>query len=341
MPERLPVVALFLLLALPAARAAEPGHTPRQLIDHLGVEIRLALENPEAGRTPEAAERDVADRVTALVRSSPGDDSLFDADEQGRTPLMLAASGGYPLVAKALLTDPIVRARINARNQAGETAWMIASFAPAMTHAACQPGTLTLERTPLLLPYLRRMSNLLAARPSPTVTLLAALEQAGARPDPEGARQAWLARCPNTSPELRQALGTGALQTTLVDHAVSRQTAFSKARREGRADIAQRPPPDMRFIAAGPREPVSRLKCRRKPMPSLPGALPWSGELRFRVAAATRAGVVEAVDLALLPGGEPDPLVVDYFRGVVLQTLAAYLCEGEHVFEQDFKFRIE
>lgn len=317
---------------------AEPARTPHQLIARLGVEIRAALEAPKPAKADDA-ERAVAEQITALVRSSPGDDTLFVADAQGRTPLMLAVSGAYPRVVEALLADPIVKVRINARDNAGETAWMVANFAPALTLAACQPGALTLERYPLLLPYLRRMSVLLRAEPAPAAVIVSALERAGARADLPAARQAWLARCPNTEPELRALLDKGPLLATLVDHAVSRQASFSKAYREGQAGIAQKPPPQMRFVGAGPREPA--VACARKPALALPGALAWSGELLFRADVATRAGVVEAADLTLLSGGEPDPRVVDYFRSVILRALAAYRCEGEHVFEQEFRFRIE
>jgi len=338
MPPRLPAALLLLLSALAGANA-EPARTPRQLIDSLGVEIRQILEAPKPGRTPHDAERAVAEQIAALASRSPGDDTLYATDAQGRTPLMLAVSGAYPRVVNALLADPIVKALVNVRNNAGETAWMVANFAPALTLAACQPGALTLERYPLLLPYLRRMSVLMRAEPSPAAAIVSALERAGAQVDPSAARQAWLTRCPNTEPELRAVLDKGPLLATLVDHAVGRQASFSKASREGQAGIAQKPPQQMRFVAAGPREPA--LVCARKPALALPGALAWSGELLFKVDAATRAGVVEAADLTLLSGGEPDPRVVDYFRSVILQALAAYRCEGEHVFEQEFRFRIE
>ncbi|MEO6279717.1 hypothetical protein [Roseateles sp.] len=346
MLPRLPAVLLLLLSGLSAlspAHAAEPTRTPRQLIDSLGVEIRQILENRRSSRTTEDAERAVAEQITALARSSPGDDSLIEADAQGRTPLMLAVSGAYPLVVRALLADPIVKVRINAADKAGETAWMVANFAPSLTLVACQPGALTLERYPLLPPYLRRMTDLLRAKDSTAMTIVKSLEQAGARVDQEGARQAWLSRCPNTTPELRQALNNGALLTTLVDHAMRRQTSFSKTYREGLAGIPQKPPQDMKFVrvSAGLRQNVNRLQCAHREAPSLRGALPWSGELLFKVEVATRSGAVEAVDFNLLSSGGSNPQVVDYFRSVILQALAALRCEGEHVFEQEFKFKIE
>lgn len=344
------VIALLALLLGVELAQAQPALSPRELIDALGVQIRQILEDPKRSKTwqdIERAEQAVALQISSLARSAPGDDALIDADAQGRTPLMLAASGGYRLVVAALLADPIVRVRINAADKAGETAWMVASFAPALTLVACQPGTLTLERFPLLPPYLRRMSILLgvkdAAATATAAAIVRSLEQAGAAPDPQAARQAWLARCPNTSPELRQALTQGPLLTTLVDHALAQQARFSRAYREGAASIPQKPPGDMRFINAAPAmiESARQLKCTGRVVPALRGALPWQGKLLFKVTAATRAGVVEVADLELLPGGEPSPQVADYFRSLILQALAGYRCEGDHVFTQEFSFKVE
>lgn len=342
MPPRLPAVLLLLLFALAAARAAEPAPTPQQLINGLGVETRQILESPKPDRSPEQAERAVAEQITALARRSPGDDALIATDAQGRTPLMLAISGAYPLVVKALLADPIVRVRINAADQAGETAWMVANFAPAMTLVACQPGTLTLERHPLLAPYLRRMATLMDSKNSTVVAITQMLQDAGAEAAPDAARKAWLARCPNTAPELRQALAKGELLSTLVNDALDRQLSFNKAYRAGLMTIPQRPPQEMRFIPLG-REPskAKDVNCPRKRPPALLGSLNWSGRILFKAVIATRAGVVEAVDLTVLSGNDPPAAVVSHFRSLLIRTLAAYQCEGDHVFEQEFQFKVD
>jgi hypothetical protein len=343
MTALLSMITVLLALSVGQVAHAEPAPTPRQLIDRLGVETRQLLQQPRKDRTPADAERATAEQIAAWARRSPGDDALIDADAQGRTPLMLAASGAYPLVVKALLADPIVKALVNTTDATGQTAWMHASFAPAMTLASCQPGTLTLDRYPLLRPYLLRMSALLKAKELPPATIARLLEDAGARPDPEGARRAWLARCPNTTPELRQALASGEVLKTLVDDAVGRQTAFSKALREGVAGTPQTPPEGMKFIHAREDQfqKVAQLNCVRKPAPPLRGALPWEGELTFKTRVATRAGIVEAVDFELVSPGTPNPHVVQYFRSAIVLALSAYQCEGDHVFEQLFHFKVD
>jgi Ankyrin repeat len=340
-PNRTAAFLLTLLLGLPLAQA-QADRTPQQLIDSLGVEIRQILETPKPVRAPEDAERAVAAQITALARRSPGDDALVAPDAQGRTPLMLAVSGAYPLVVKALLADPIVRGQINTPDLAGETAWMVASFAPAMTLVACQPAALTLERRPLLTPYLRRMTALMQARSSVVVGIVQALEDAGAEVNPDAARKAWLARCPNAAPELRKSLAGGDLQRALVNDALDRQLSFNKAYAADLMAIPQRPPQDMRFNPATLKPVKAKdLNCPRMRPPAPLGALNWTGSILFRAVIATRAGVVEAVDFTLLSASDPPPAVVNHFRGMLVRTLAGYHCEGDHVFEQEFHFKVD
>ncbi len=350
MPTRLHVVLLSLLLATCVARAGSPDRTPHQLIDELGLTVRQSLEDPKFQKEPEDAERAVAEEIAVIASTPSRQASLIDVDEQGRTPLMQAVSGGYVQIVKALLADAGVRATIDRPDEDGETAWMVANFAPALTLVACQPGLLTLDRYPLLRPYLRRMHALLKAERSVTVSIVQALEAAGAHPAPDAARQAWLARCPNSTPELRLAISKGPLLLSLVNDALTRQTAFNKAFREGDPNIPERPPDSMRFIpnrtkSRAPMAPsaadANRVNCTRKPPPALSGALGWSGTLLFRARIATRAGVVEAVDFSLLSQSNPEPHVVDFFRGTIVRALADYKCEGDHVFEQDFQFKVE
>jgi hypothetical protein len=311
------------------------------------VEIRQILEDPKSSRTPEDAERAAAAQITALIASAPGDASLTARDPHGRTPLMQAASDGYPLVVTALLTAPGVKREINAVNASGETAWMLAQFAPSLTLAACQPGALTLDRAVLLPPYLRRMAHLLQPQGGAgTVDVVHALEKAGAEQSPEAAKKAWLARCPNATPELRQALAQGPLTATLINEAINRQLAFHKSAKDAFSVTPDKPPQDMRFIPAAVEAmpAADPTTCTKMPKPDLRGFLPLSGEVLFKAVVSTRAGVVEVVDLELAsPGkskGRLESKVVDHLRQMVLRALAGYQCEGEHVFAQEFQFNI-
>lgn len=338
------------LLALQPAHAEEQ-RTPRQLIDKLGVEIRQLLADPKATRTPDDAERDAAEKIAALVRSSPGHLALTQPDARGSTPLMLAINGGYVQIVQALLADPGVRLAINAPNAAGETPWMLASFAPTVTLVACQPGMLTRERYVLLPPYLARMGYLLKTRGAAVGTIVSALEDAGAQPQPEAGRRAWLERCPNTSPGLRDALTRDDnLLQTLVGDAVTRQREFNQAAMNTIDSLPDYPPEGMRFIPAVTEALPLRLPlllriqdvpCVKMPKPQLKGPIRWAGTVLLKVTASTRAGVIEAADVDKLTiTGKRPAEVLPFFRARVLEALAGYECEGEHVFEQEFEFQI-
>ena len=353
MPSPLiPTPTLLLLLALltglqPAH--AEPARAPRQLIEGLGVQVRKILQNDKPSKTPEDAERAVAEQITELIRSSPGHLSLTDADMRGQTPLMLAASGAYPLVVQALLADPAVRLQINVPNEAGETAWMLARFAPSLTLVACQPGALTIERALFLPPYLRRMAQLLKSPGAGIQPIIDSLEAAGAEPQPEAAKRAWLARCHNASPELRQALVNGELTTTLIKESLARQRDFNTALRDRPTSIPEQPPEGMKFTrvqGAAPVLPLTELlrlqgvHCVYMAKPPVP-QLNWTGLISFKVTVTNRAGIVETADFEVVSPGKEKPYVVDAFRRSVLAALAQYECEGDQAFEQEFTYRVD
>jgi hypothetical protein len=351
-------IALLLLclsLGLQAARAQTaptppPARTPHQTIARLGLDIRKILEDPQASTRPEDAEAAVAEQIRALIAHSPGHLSLTATDNLGRTPLMLAASGGYAQVVQALLTDPAVRLTINQPDARGETAWMLANFAPTLTLTACQPAALTVDRYALLPPYLRRMAHLLKQQPSPISLLIRDLEAAGAEADPEAAKRAWLARCHNAAPETREALAQGDLLSTLVTDALSRQREFNQAAGDSFRRLPQKPPADMKFVQDHGDRPrrreapllrISEMRCEFMARPELPNLIKWSGHLKLKAVASTRAGVVETADFTLLAGSTKDARVVDAFSAVIVRALAKYRCEGDLVFEQEFEIRVQ
>lgn len=336
---------LGLLTALHQPVQAQAARTPRQLIEDLDLEVRQILESNKPDRTPEDAERAVADEITALVRSAEGHLSLTDTDQRGRTPLMLAARGSYPLVVQALLADPSVRLRVNQPDADGVTAWMLASFAPSLTLVACQPGTLTRERYALLPPYLRRVLHLMKTKAAAVAEVIGLLQQAGAEADDEAAKRLWLAQCPNAAPALREALAGGKLTQTLVHEAISRQREFNETANKDVKLLPAKPPAGMKFIDADkgrggtplPSLDVQQLRCVHMSKPQV-GTLQWSGNVLIRAVARTRAGVIEAVDFETLSPRPPAPKFVDYFNSVILIALSGYQCKGDHTFEQEFQF---
>lgn len=336
---------LALLTALQQTAQAQTARTPRQLIEDLDVEVRRILESGKADKTPEDAERAAADEITALVRSAEGHLSLTDMDQRGRTPLMLAAAGGYPLVVQALLADPSVKLRVNQPDAAGVTAWMVANFAPTLTLVACQPGTLTRERYVLLPPYLRRMSHMLKTNAAAIGEVIMQLQQGGAEANEDAVKRLWLAQCPNATPALREALAGNRLTQTLVSEALARQREFNETARKDVMQLPEKPPEGMKFTredkgrngAPLPALDVQQLYCVHMEKPQV-GTLQWSGNVRIRAVVRTRGGVVETVDFETMSSRPPASKLMDYFRAVILRALAGYQCKGEHTFEQEFQF---
>lgn len=342
-------LTLALLLTAHGALAA-PERTPRQLIDHLGVEIRQILEDPKSTRTPDDAERAVAEQITALIGSDEGHLSLTEHAERGGTPLMVAASHGYVQVVRALLAAPGVKLTVDVADAAGETAWTKASFASPITLVACQPGNLTRERHALMVPYVRRMAYLMKTQASAFTETLAALEAAGAQPRDDEALKAWLVKCPNATPELRETLAGRQLTPSLINAAVARQVAFAKASRDAVHSLPARPSKEMRFLQAPSRQltaPPSpllqahQLNCLRMPKPELPSSIFWTGHVLFKATISTRAGVVEVADFDVLSiSGDKKTDAADFFRHMVLQALAGYQCVGDFIFEQTFEIKV-
>lgn len=340
------------LLALAAAFApfaaladAATERTPRGVIEALGPEVRRLLATPRPDRSRADAERDAAARIAALIASSPGHLQLTTPDARGRTPLMLAVSGGYLPVVRALLTDASVRLQINEVDKDGVSAWMLANFVPGATLVACQPGTLTRSRAPLLMPYLRRMGDLLGDNAATPIAIVQALQDAGAEVRPDDARRAWLDQCPNAEPALRESLQQGALMQSLLAHTIKALSDFNRQARDNPALLPATPPAGMQFNAVhdGPDQPpMARfhdLICPVAPSPTI-GMIRWTGTMLFKVVAATRAGVVEVVDIEVeRKRGQPSD-VVDHFRQRTLHALANYECLGDLTFEQEFQYVI-
>jgi hypothetical protein len=241
-----------------------------------------------------------------------------------------------------------VRRTINQVNGDGDSAWMLAGYAPSMTLVACQPGMLTTERYPLLPPYLRRMAYLIKTKGAAIDAILDELQAAGAEARPDDAKRAWLAHCPDATPETREALSQGELPSALIGEAIASQARFNRAAKDDPSSLPAHPPAGMKFVAdqrdRGANLPPERLQnggmwCMEMPKPEMPPNVPWRGELSVRAVAFTRAGVVESADFEVLSGTH-EARAVDAVRSILVRALAGYKCEGEHVFEQLFHFHV-
>jgi protein TonB len=110
-------------------------------------------------------------------------------------------------------------------------------------------------------------------------------------------------------------------------------------------EVAATPPP---APVAAPPAPVKRegpikaaMVCTKMGQPEVPG-VSWSGEALFKVLATVKSGRVTAIEVTSvkMQGGN-DRKAQRAMLGAIEATLRdTYECPGDHVFEQEFLFRI-
>jgi len=121
------------------------------------------------------------------------------------------------------------------------------------------------------------------------------------------------------------------------------------------APVSNTPPPTREVAATPPPAPApapapaprpakitAGMVCTKMGKPEVP-AVNWSGEALFKVQATVKAGRVAAVEItsAQMRGGN-DRKVQRALIAAITSTLQdTYECPGDHVFEQEFQFRIE
>ncbi len=108
-------------------------------------------------------------------------------------------------------------------------------------------------------------------------------------------------------------------------------------------EVAPTPPaaPPAPAPAPRPAGPVKAgMVCTKMGKPELP-AVNWSGEAMYKALATVKAGRVVSVEVTPMRGGV-DRRAQRALIAAISDTLAStYECPGDHVFEQEFVFRIE
>lgn len=345
-------------MATAGTTTAAPG-LPRQLIAQLGLDTRADADKQWTRQR--AAEASTAARLRDFIAAQPGHPALTEADATGRTPLMEAAANGYADVVDALLADASVRARIDERDAFGASAWMLSQFSRPVTLISCHPQMYARERLPLLRPHAARIAYFLRGSTTSFELIAARLLKAGAHADLAGARAAWAAVCPGSDAALRDRLqASDNLPLTLWTDSVDRTEQFKR-------DMDATPPhpptaalprpvlpmlgkPDAweqrwpRVHQTRPDQPLPPpdapvILCTRMARPVVP-QVNWSGHVVFRVVAEIQAGVPVVVDIR-----RTTPEIYRHAEGLLqyslLGALAGYECAGDHVFEQEFQFKIK
>ena len=114
----------------------------------------------------------------------------------------------------------------------------------------------------------------------------------------------------------------------------------------------QVPPPAQQFTPPAPAAapapaPVAKptkvtagMVCTKMGKPEVP-SVNWSGEALYKAVATVKAGRVTSVEITPLRGGV-DRKAQRAMTQAITQTLQdTYECPGDHVFEQEFQFKIE
>ena len=107
------------------------------------------------------------------------------------------------------------------------------------------------------------------------------------------------------------------------------------------AEVRPAPPP-----AAAPAPPAkptrvtAAMVCTKRGTPEMP-SINWSGEALFKAVATVKAGRVTAVEIQSLKGGVDRKAQRAMVQAIEATLRDTYECPGDHVFEQEFQFKID
>ncbi|HEY1128130.1 MAG TPA: ABC transporter substrate-binding protein [Roseateles sp.] len=108
------------------------------------------------------------------------------------------------------------------------------------------------------------------------------------------------------------------------------------------AEIRPAPPPAPAAPAPAPRpaKVTAGMVCTKMGKPEMP-SVNWSGEALYKAVATVKAGRVTAVEITSLRGGVDRKAQRALVQAIEATLRETYECPGDHVFEQEFQFKIE
>lgn len=108
------------------------------------------------------------------------------------------------------------------------------------------------------------------------------------------------------------------------------------------AEVRPAPPPAPAAapVAKAPGKITAGMVCTKMGKPDAP-AVNWSGEALYRAVATVKAGRVSAVEITSLRGGVDRKAQRALIQAIEQTLRDTYECPGDHVFEQEFQFKIE
>jgi len=101
------------------------------------------------------------------------------------------------------------------------------------------------------------------------------------------------------------------------------------------APVAAAPAP-----APRPAKITAGMVCTKMGKPDMP-SVNWSGEALYKAVATVKAGRVTAVEITSLRGGVDRKAQRALVQAIEATLRETYECPGDHVFEQEFQFKIE
>lgn len=108
------------------------------------------------------------------------------------------------------------------------------------------------------------------------------------------------------------------------------------------SEIRPAPPPAPAAPAPAPRpaKVTAGMVCTKMGKPEMP-SVNWSGEALYKAVATVKAGRVTAVEITSLRGGVDRKAQRALVQAIEATLRDTYECPGDHVFEQEFQFKIE
>jgi protein TonB len=103
---------------------------------------------------------------------------------------------------------------------------------------------------------------------------------------------------------------------------------------------APAPAPAAPAPAPAPARKTAGMVCTKQGKPDTP-AVNWNGEALFRVSATVKAGRVVSIEVQSLRPGVDRKAQRAMIAAIEETMRETYECPGDHVFEQEFQFRIE
>lgn len=92
--------------------------------------------------------------------------------------------------------------------------------------------------------------------------------------------------------------------------------------------------------APKPTRITAGMVCTKMGKPEMP-SVNWSGEALYKAVATVKAGRVTAVEITSLRGGVDRKAQRALVQAIEATLRETYECPGDHVFEQEFQFKIE